>query len=163
MKSAYTPTQTIGPFFHYGLQWALVADGDHAGIETLTGKVLDADGTVVPDAMIEAWSPPDVSSAGAPSTPVWQRVYTDAQGSYSLHITPTGGQPALLVALFARGMLRHAFSAVFTDSSDQTLLPQIPTERRGTLLAKRLAEGKGRWEWNIHLQGPSETVFLEYL
>jgi protocatechuate 3,4-dioxygenase, alpha subunit len=163
MSKAYTPTQTIGPFFHYGLQWALVAGGDRARIKTLTGKVLDAAGATVPDAMIEAWSPPDASSAGAASTPAWQRAYTDAQGSYALHMTPTSGRPALLVTLFARGMLRHAFSAVFTDSSDQTLLPQIPIERRGTLLAKCLIEGEGRWEWNIHLQGPSETVFLEYL
>jgi protocatechuate 3,4-dioxygenase, alpha subunit len=163
MSTGYTPTQTIGPFFHHGLQWTLVAGGDHVGIEKLTGKVLDADGAAVPDAMIEAWSPSNTLSADAAAAPAWQRVFTDAQGSYALYITPNGRRPALLIAVFARGMLRHAFSAVFTSTSDQTLLPQIPNERRDTLIAKRLTGVKGLWEWNIHLQGPLETVFLEYL
>ena len=78
-----TPSQTVGPFFHYGLPWKGCADlvgdtdigartelfpedhyvlakptakGEVAGeVITLEGVVLDAAGEVVPDAMIEIW------------------------------------------------------------------------------------------------------------
>jgi len=78
-----TPSQTVGPFFHYGLTWKggadLVGDtdigaraelfppehyllatprkrGDIAGtVIELHGRVLDGDGRPVPDAMIEIW------------------------------------------------------------------------------------------------------------
>lgn len=162
MKNAYTPTQTIGPFFHHGLQWAVNADRDAASVNTLvntlTGLVLDADGTAVSDALIEAWSP---SAMPPRELPAWQRVYTDARGCYSLQLSPQSGQPAALITLFARGMLRHAFTAVFTNAADNFLLAQIPLERRGTLIAQRLTDA--HWEWDVHLQGPAETVFLEYL
>jgi protocatechuate 3,4-dioxygenase, alpha subunit len=54
-----TPSQTVGPFFHY----ALLREGQHvlAGAESqgqrirVEGQVFDGDGTPVPDAMIEIW------------------------------------------------------------------------------------------------------------
>lgn len=78
-----TPSQTVGPFFHYGLPWKGGADligesdmgarpdlfpeahyvlnlsspsgtPDGAVIE-LTGRVIDGNGAGVPDAMIEIW------------------------------------------------------------------------------------------------------------
>jgi protocatechuate 3,4-dioxygenase alpha subunit len=78
-----TPSQTVGPFFHYGLPWKGGADlvgtsdlgarpelfaethyvlnnsaptGTPAGdIIDITGTVFDAEGQPVPDAMIELW------------------------------------------------------------------------------------------------------------
>lgn len=78
-----TPSQTVGPFFHYGLPWRGCADligdtdigarpelfppehyllatprarGKVAGtVMELHGRVLDGDGRPVPDAMIEIW------------------------------------------------------------------------------------------------------------
>ncbi len=78
-----TPSQTVGPFFHYGLPWKGGADlvgrsdmgarpelmpeahyvlnlsspsGTPDGeVIELTGRVLDGQGAAVPDAMIEIW------------------------------------------------------------------------------------------------------------
>ena len=78
-----TPSQTVGPFFHYGLPWKGGADlvgasdmgarPDLFGEEhyllrvaaptgtptgeaiVVTGRVLDGDGQPVPDAMVEIW------------------------------------------------------------------------------------------------------------
>lgn len=78
-----TPSQTVGPFFHYGLPWKGGADlvgqsdlgarpdlvpeahfvlkssgarGKPAGQEILiAGNVLDARGEAIPDAMVEIW------------------------------------------------------------------------------------------------------------
>lgn len=78
-----TPSQTVGPFFHYGLPWKGGADlvgasdmgarpelfpADHYVLNTtaphaapagvaieISGCVYDADGAPVPDAMIEIW------------------------------------------------------------------------------------------------------------
>ena len=89
-----TPSQTVGPFFHYGLPWKGGADlvgqsdmgarpelfpeahyvlnlspprGAVAGeVITLEGVVLDADGKPVPDAMIEIWQ---ANAAGRYASP----------------------------------------------------------------------------------------------
>jgi protocatechuate 3,4-dioxygenase alpha subunit len=54
-----TPSQTVGPFFHLGLdraEWNDLTRGNPAGERiTIEGRVLDGDGTPVPDAVIELW------------------------------------------------------------------------------------------------------------
>jgi len=78
-----TPSQTVGPFFHYGLPWKggadLVGQSDMGArpelfpeahyvlnlssptgtpegqVIELTGRVFDGDGAAIPDAMIEIW------------------------------------------------------------------------------------------------------------
>ncbi|CAN5221395.1 protocatechuate 3,4-dioxygenase subunit alpha [soil metagenome] len=89
-----TPSQTVGPFFHYGLPWKGGADlvgqsdmgarpelfpEDHyvlnlappkgavsGEVITLEGVVYDADGKPVPDAMIEIWQ---ANAAGRYASP----------------------------------------------------------------------------------------------
>lgn len=63
-----TPSQTVGPFFHYGLtpgaaypnvpvsaDGMVAAPGTPGERITLTGRVIDGAGEPVPDAMIEIW------------------------------------------------------------------------------------------------------------
>ena len=54
-----TPSQTVGPFFHLGLdrpEWGDLTRGNPAGERiAIEGRVLDGDGAPVPDAMIELW------------------------------------------------------------------------------------------------------------
>ncbi len=78
-----TPSQTVGPFFHYGLPWKggadLVGQSDMGGrpelmpeehyvlnlsaptgapigeVIEITGRVMDGQGAPVPDAMVELW------------------------------------------------------------------------------------------------------------
>lgn len=63
-----TPSQTVGPFFHYGLtpgeayahvpvsaNARVAAPGTPGEHVVLTGRVLDGEGQPVPDAMLEIW------------------------------------------------------------------------------------------------------------
>src|SRR5688500_2135833 len=54
-----TPSQTVGPFFHYGLFFggenSLVNDQTRGKRIYIKGRVIDGDGKPVPDAMIEIW------------------------------------------------------------------------------------------------------------
>lgn len=63
-----TPSQTVGPFFHYGLtpgatyshvpvsaDSLVAAPGTPGEHVVLTGRVLDGEGQPVPDAMLEIW------------------------------------------------------------------------------------------------------------
>jgi protocatechuate 3,4-dioxygenase, alpha subunit len=92
-----TPSQTVGPFFHYGLPWKggadLIDQSDlgarpdlfpprhyvlkqpeargpvqGAPIE-ISGRVFDGDGTPVPDALIEIWQANDAGRYHSPDDP----------------------------------------------------------------------------------------------
>src|ERR1700730_6921437 len=58
-KLIATPSQTVGPFFHLGLdrpEWSDLTAGNPAGERiVIEGRVLDGDGLPVPDALIELW------------------------------------------------------------------------------------------------------------
>jgi len=54
-----TTWQTVGPFFKIGLAWLYKEDLACAGVSgeriEITGRVFDADGNTVPDAVLELW------------------------------------------------------------------------------------------------------------
>ena len=54
-----TPSQTVGPYLHIGLDWLNVSElaaPDVAGKRlSIRGQLLDADGLPVPDGLIEIW------------------------------------------------------------------------------------------------------------
>jgi protocatechuate 3,4-dioxygenase alpha subunit len=156
-----TPSQTIGPFFRFGLDWMeatdLVAPGA-AGARELSGRVFDGEGLEVPDAMIEIWQPPRFG-----------RCLTAADGSYRFTIARPekrgdGQAPHLSMSVFARGLLHRLVTRVyFPDHGEANaadpLLAAVPGDRRDTLLA--VAEPHCL-RFDIHLQGPRETIFLAY-
>ena len=140
-----TPSQTVGPFFKYGLtpngayQWNdaftnnLVTpdtSGDRIRVE---GRVFDGDGAPVPDCMLEIWqadaqgrfSDPQDSRALPNSTfKGFGRCGTDANGDYAFDTIKPGmvadpdGKPQaphLLLAIFARGMLLHLYTRIYFD------------------------------------------------
>lgn len=151
--SGITPSQTLGPFPHEGWRWAFDA-GD--GPVVLRGQVLDGEGQPVPDAMIEAWAP-----AGRPRL---LRVPSGEQGEFAFALPAApAGEPLAYVTVFARGLLKHQFTAVFpADAAGLArapLLVQVPAERRATLFAQ--PAGERAYLWDIRLQGPQETVFLD--
>lgn len=155
--SGPTPSQTIGPFPHEGWRWAF--DGGDGAL-LLQGHVLDGDEQPVPDAVVEAWP------NGAARTR-FLRVPTDERGGFRLALgAPAApGEPLAQIVVFARGLLRHQFTAVFAgddvDLAASPLLAQVPAERRATLVAQR--EADGRYRWDIRLQGARETVFFDPL
>ncbi|MBB5867403.1 protocatechuate 3,4-dioxygenase alpha subunit [Allocatelliglobosispora scoriae] len=180
-----TPSQTIGPFYGYALPFpdgAAVAPAGHPDTITVHGRVYDGAGAPVPDALLEFWQPaPDGSRRGAPGSlrrdPTtggyagrdghtftgFARVATDADGAYTLHTLPPGQNAYLSVCVFARGLLHHLYTRAYltgTDTAADPLLASLPEQRRRTLLA---VPARGRCHrFDIHLQGPKETVFLAF-
>lgn len=168
-----TPSQTVGPYFAYGLtpeQYLydfkqlvgnqLVSPINDPNAITITGKVFDGEGVVIPDAMIEIW---DASSKrfGRFGTG------TDTENRFIFHTVKPGsvaGQaPHLSVIVFMRGQLIHAYTRIyFPDEAEANaadeVLNAVPAERRQTLIATQTASG---YNFDIHMQGEYETVFFD--
>ena len=178
-----TPSQTVGPYFSLGLigraSNGLVADGFE-----VTGRVLDGAGEPVPDALVETWQAdpdgrfahPDDPRGPSPAGGGFRgfgRSATDAQGRWEVRTlkpgplpAPDGGTeaPHLDVSVFARGLLHQVVTRIyFPDQAEANaadpVLASIEDERaRATLVA---VAGDGRLRFDIHLQGPDETVFFD--
>ena len=180
-----TSSQTIGPYLHIGMDWAV--DPDFAGPQvkgervSVTGRIVDGDGKPVNDAMLEIWQanahgryahpddtrdlPLDERFTG------WGRVTTDEDGRFRFNTIKPGRVPAadgrlqaphLNVTIFMRGMLKQLVVRMYFDgeapNADDPVLAQVPQARRGTLIARRSGAA---FEWNIVLQGERETVFFD--
>ncbi len=176
-----TGSQTVGPFFHVGLQPFFndkLVDAGFAG-ETVTirGRVIDADGAGVPDAMIEIWQadPRGEYATGERHDGFsgFGRVPTAPDGSFQFTTTKPGRvaapdgkrqAPHVVVAIFMRGLLRHLNSRIYfpdaPGNSEDLLLNLVEAGRRHTLIAREIAPRT--FEWNVHLQGEDETVFFDF-
>ena len=156
---AVTSSQTIGPFWH------MLADPAHADLTRLgaegprlelAGAMFDGDGALLSDACIEIWQ---ATPAASPTFTGWGRCATDIHGGYRfVTLAPDPAAPCLAVAIFARGLLKPLWTRVYFADTGDSLLAGLPPARRPTLLAQRTEAG---WRWDIRLQGPGETVFLE--
>jgi protocatechuate 3,4-dioxygenase alpha subunit len=167
-----TTSQTIGPFSHEAWQWAVDASAatrleTSAPTVIIHGHVYDGDGNPIDDAQIEAWLPEAAAAEGRQDIPGFRRTPTGRAGEFSLRLSVPehpAGEPAAYVTVFARGLTKHQFTAVFLDD-DATLdrsviLAQVPDARRDTLVARK--EGDGTYRWDIWMQTDKETVFFDY-
>lgn len=190
MKHLQTPSQTVGPFFHYGLMtrddFNILVNDDTEGQRILIkGQVIDGSGDPVLDAMIEIWqadvnghfnhtADPDHAQADK-NFRGFGRADTLNNGVYTFKTVKPGTvafdneqdqAPHLNVRVFARGMLVHAYTRLyFADEAEananDAILNLVPLERRQTLIA--LPEDRGdlpTYCFNIVLQGENETVFF---
>jgi len=171
-------SQTVGPYFRIGLGYMIdrVAVGENRKTcVEVRGRVLDRDGSPVPDAMLEFWSPIDgahgVQNGGVPEG--FRRAATDTDGNYSIMLSQTvlarsenrtAQAPHMLVLVFARGLLRHLISRVYFEGENgnetDPVLLTIPSERRHTLIARM--DGENSYCWDVILQGADETVFFAW-
>lgn len=161
-----TPPQTIGPFFHFGLDVPgterLVAPDDPGALR-IEGRVLDGAGDPVGDALIEVWD----ASGGR-----FGRCATDPDGRYHfLTVKPSAGPtgegtreaPHLNVSVFARGLLDRLVTRIYfpdeeaANAADPVLSMVADPRARDTLVARAEA---GSLRFDIHLQGERETVFF---
>jgi protocatechuate 3,4-dioxygenase alpha subunit len=173
-----SPGQTIGPFYGFALPY----DGDnvlipagHAGAVRLQGRVLDGQGSPVPDALIELWQADrqgrvvqvegSLHRDGFTFTG-WGRAATDPSGRYWFStVLPgavDGAAPFFALTVFARGLLDRLFTRAYLpgDAADaDPFLASVDPVRRPTLLA--LPDDAG-FRFDIHLQGENETVFLAH-
>ncbi|MBU6457772.1 MAG: protocatechuate 3,4-dioxygenase subunit alpha [Bradyrhizobium sp.] len=138
-----TPSQTVGPFFKYGLtpngayDWNdafsnnLVAPDTSGERIRIEGRVFDGDGAPVPDCMLEIWQadvqgrfsdPQDRRALPNSSFKGFGRCGTDPNGDYAFHTIKPGSvpdpdgkpqAPHLLLAIFARGMLLHLYTRIY--------------------------------------------------
>jgi protocatechuate 3,4-dioxygenase alpha subunit len=173
-----TPSQTVGPFFHFGLapddQLGSIAASAVGERLHLRIRVVDGTGMPLPDSMIEIYQANAAGEYGAPGFSGVGRLATHADGSCVFDtIRPgrtadaQGRQQAahVNVCLFARGLLRHLYTRVYFAGDPgldaDPMLSLVPADRRATLLATSAAGGSGSWDWEIRLQGDHETVFFD--
>ena len=190
---ALTPSQTVGPFFHDCLlrtdaTYDTLAGDDASGQRIhVHGRVLDGDGTPVPDAVLELWQADDHGVYHHPADPRWTRptsfsgfgrVGTDEDGRFAFTSVLPGRVPGhgdelqaphISITVFARGLLNHLFTRMYfpdepSNDTDQTLLC-VPAHRRPTLIARAASPvdstvGVRVFEFDIVLQGRDETVFF---
>ena len=163
-----TSSQTVGPFFHFGLTPApngRMIDRLHARGEavTLVIRLTDGAGEPVPDAMIE------LLQAGA-----FGRMPTDENGVCQFEtvrpgsvesLGPTAQTPHIFACVFARGLLRQLHTRIYFAGDPgieaDPVLAQVPEARRRTLIATPDPGGSGRWIFDLRLQGERETVFFD--
>jgi protocatechuate 3,4-dioxygenase, alpha subunit len=186
MNRVPTSSQTIGPFFSIGLERlcdATMAGGTvHGERIVVEGAVLDGDGLAVPDALLEIWQAdaggnydcgePTGRAAEKRRFRGFGRVATDEHGRFQFATVTPGCvkdedaemAPHLLVSIFMRGLLTRLVTRIYfcdeTKNATDPVLRLVPEERRGTLMAHASTTTPGRFEWNVRLQGPDETVFF---
>jgi len=170
MACNITTTQTIGPFPHEGWRWAFdstIGSASKGATVIISGAVLDGDGAPITDAVLEAWAPGAEAADGGQAIPAFRRVPTGDNGEFRFELPRPGalqGEPLLFLTLFARGVLKHQFSAVFLEDdaalARSALLAQVPADRRDTLVAKKTDDGQYRWD--LRMQGERETVYFDY-
>lgn len=189
MRLPLTPSQTVGPYLHIGLDWLntteLAAPGVPGERITIEGRVLDAQGVIVPDAVVEIWQ---ANAAGKyahaedrRALPVdagflgFGRCPTDDNGGFRFVTIKPGSVPAadgrpqaphIMVNVFARGLLKQLTTRLYFPADDHAadpVLAQVPAARRATLIARALPERPGALAWDIVLGGggDAETVFFD--
>ncbi|TRX21365.1 protocatechuate 3,4-dioxygenase subunit alpha [Flavobacterium franklandianum] len=169
-----TPSQTVGPYFGYGLtseQYlydfkSLITNkitilDSNSDYITIKGKIFDGENNPISDAMIELWQNDGHNRFfGRFGTG------TDAENHFVFQtIKPKSVEnqaPFVTLIVFMRGQLIHSYTRVyFSDeevlNAQDTVLNAIPAERRNTIIAQKKA---GCYEFNIYMQGENETVFF---
>jgi protocatechuate 3,4-dioxygenase alpha subunit len=182
-----TPSQTVGPFFAFGLPFdggADVVPPGTPGAISVHGTVRDGAGAPIPDALLEFWQTgPDGRLPSRPgsfhrdgrSFTGFARVPTDRAGDYAVRTlrpaAPAGSldAPHIAVTVFARGLLHHLFTRIYFPNHTEAnaadpLLASLDDDRRATLMAvpDGSVTGPG-YRFDVRLQGPGETVFLDLI
>jgi protocatechuate 3,4-dioxygenase alpha subunit len=193
-----TPSQTVGPFFAYGLtaeQYGYPYDSlmNHSLVSPdmpgerifITGRILDGNGAYIPDALVELWqADPQGHYRTSPiehnTTSLSDRGFlgfgrmgtgTLPDGQFRFTTLKPGAigdrsAPHINVLLLMRGSLLNLYTRLyFSDepeaNTQDALLNAVAPERRATLLAHRdEVNGETHYVFNIHMQGPDETVFF---
>lgn len=187
--AAFTPSQTVGPFFSMALARPgenVLVSPEREGRIRLEGTVYDGEGKHVEDALVEIWQAdpggryrhPDHSSLADGAFTGYGRTTTDFEtGSYWFDTLKPGpvpdpeGElqaPHVSVIVQARGMLNPLFTrAYFADEAEANqrdlVLGLVPPERRATLVAAVVEESPFPcYRFDIRLQGDDETVFFHF-
>jgi protocatechuate 3,4-dioxygenase, alpha subunit len=179
IKPQLSPSQTVGPFFAYGLTpgekypqndlaTGQMVDGSVTGERVrLEGKLFDGAGNPINDAFIEVWQADGKGQFNATNSNFkgFGRCATNDQGEFWFNtIKPAsygGNAPHLSLHILARGVLTHLYTRVYfagDDVSQDNVMNLVPVERRETLIAKKQGD---KYLFDIHIHGEKENVFFE--
>lgn len=150
----------------------------------LTGVVYDGSGEVLRDALVEIWqadaaglfaSDSETRGQSDPNFTGWGRSAGDMEtGAFRFETVKPGAVPTaegalqaphITVWVVARGINLGLQTRVYfedeaeANATDPLLNLVKPQSRKQTLIAKQVSAGC--YEFNIHLQGADETVFLD--
>lgn len=183
MSLPTTPSQTVGPFFRIGLLWDdgpdVVPDGTPNAI-WLRGRLLDGAGDPIPDGLVETWQSDQDGRFAHDDDPrgpsgsdfrAFGRGVTDEDGYWGVRTVKPGRVPSVdgalqaphvLLSVFARGLMNRVVTRLYFGdepeaNGEDPVLGALPDEGRATLVAEPSEDG---YRLDIHLQGPSETVFF---
>jgi protocatechuate 3,4-dioxygenase alpha subunit len=177
MDLGLTPSQTIGPFFHFCLTadrslGCLAGPGASGERVRLAFRVWDGDGAPVGDAMIELWQ----ADAGGNYNPSdgFGRLPTNEDGACVFETIKPGRVPGpdgtlqaphINVSIFARGLLQRLVTRIYfagdPANQEDPVLALAPEDRRDTLMAYPDPKQPGVWRFEIRLRGECETVFFD--
>lgn len=131
-----TPSQTVGPFFTFGL-CTEPQNELPGGSVRIEGQVLDGEGSPIEDALLELWSP----AHG------FGRCPTDGDGRFWF-VVPSGAARFELM-VFARGLLKPAVTRLYLDDA---------AAEDDTMVAQRT---DGGYRFDVRLQGDAATGFFD--
>ncbi len=190
MAKASTASQTVGPFFNFGLTadtklGRLARDGAKGERIRLSFRIVDGEGAPTPgDAMIELWQAdargkydhPEDARAMAPDPNFcgFGRLETGPDGTCVFETVKPGRVPGadgspqaphININVFARGLLKQLPTRVYfageRGNDEDAVLGLVPAARRDTLMARPVPGQPGAWHIEIRLQGAGETVFFD--
>ena len=191
MSSQQTPSQTVGPYFAYGLtptqygynftgiaQPSMVDEQTEGQRIRILGQVLDGQGAPISDAMLEVWQADAQGRYPDPSRESGFKGFgrvgtgTDPQNRFWFDTikpgaTQDGQAPHLNVMVFMRGLLSHVYTRIYFSDEDASnaedpVLNSVDEARRDTLIAQRTQTPGGTvYRFDIHMQGDKETVFFD--
>ena len=144
--SGITPSQTVGPYFKYGLTpgrdyaWNDAFSNDLVTSDVsgerirIVGQIFDGDDKPINDSMLEIWQadaqgrfadPQDGRTTPNSGFKGFGRCGTDANGAFSLvtikpgAVPGPGGKPQaphILLAVYARGMTQQAMTRIYFEN-----------------------------------------------
>lgn len=188
-----TTSQTVGPYLHIGLAPRNCADiafdgrTDQPDRIVVEGEVIDGGGQLLADGLIEIWQADAAGRYDHPHDPRSQRdensrsasgfgrLPTEPQGRFRLTTVKPGRVPApdgtlqaphLVVAFFARGLLKHLSTRLYFDdeadaNAEDFVLGLVPPARRASLLARKIDAHTYRWTLTLQADADRETVFFD--
>lgn len=168
------PSQTIGPFYHFGMRWpdgGKIAFSEKGKAIVLTGRITDGAGDAVGDALVETWQhsakdAPPAPASGSANPHGFGRVETQKDGTFRFETTMPGGAiPSIDVTIFTRGLLKALRTRVYLTSevaarTDPILASIASSPRVRTLVAT--LHGENEYRWDVRLQGDGETIFFAF-
>ncbi len=191
MTLKQTPSQTVGPYFSYGLapkqygySYPELVNGDLTTVDVegtrirLEGCVYDGAGDIVPDALIEIWQADGQGRYAHPADPRATNstfkgfgrfgTGTDPENRFIFDTVKPGSvdgkqAPHINVIVMMRGLLTHTYTRIYFDDEQAANAkdPILNTVEEGRRHTL-IAKGEGAvYRFDIRMQGNNETVFFD--